>query len=574
MASQAQTAARHLLSGLAALFARAGELLNPERLTGPVLGKELRVSSRRRRNYVLRFLYLGALTISVAIIVPKAGRPGADAGARIVDSILWFQFVAFQFLAVLLLSPAISSEIRSRTLGILMTTPISAFQIVTGKLLGKLLQIIILLAVSLPLLAMVRVFGGVTWGYVPAGLCITLTATIFAGSFTLYYSVRSQSATGVTLLALGVYGAIFHPIAYIISAKGLPGDLSISPAYTMLVNSSMMLNATRGPLSNPWGLHCLLMLLLSLGLLALAARKARGAAQRALSQPAAPGPRRASNVRPRAVRGPALLWKEMRFYLPSSRTKLVLVLLATLVSLGASYASFISNDILREAPMHLFYVFLYLGVGAFVTAVMAATSITVEKESRALPLLLTAPISDAYVVWTKANGVLRRASPPLLFLLAHLVIFTAVGAIHPLTALLLLMLAVYTIAFLLGLGLYFSSRFQTSSAATAMTFVSVAVVWILLPLVLGNLPREDLPFGSHLFQVADPLVQVVVVIRASAEYYNSVAGAISFEGPYGPLSPWQAADVMLLSLVAYSGMGFLLAWRAKARLRKNLFAQT
>ena len=42
--------------------------LNPVRLTGPLFDKELRVSSRRKRNYFLRFVYVGLLTVFVAIV--------------------------------------------------------------------------------------------------------------------------------------------------------------------------------------------------------------------------------------------------------------------------------------------------------------------------------------------------------------------------------------------------------------------------------------------------------------------------------------------------------------------------
>ena len=37
------------------------------RLSGPIFDKEMRVSSRRRRNYVLRFLYIGFFTFLVAV---------------------------------------------------------------------------------------------------------------------------------------------------------------------------------------------------------------------------------------------------------------------------------------------------------------------------------------------------------------------------------------------------------------------------------------------------------------------------------------------------------------------------
>ena len=133
------------------------------RLTGPIFDKEMRVSSRRRRNYVLRFLYIGIFTVLVAAVwaehvaynrssVYQTSRM-ASAGVTLVVTVLWFEFLAAQVIAAVMLSTSISDEIYKRTLGVLMTTPIGSFQIVLGKLTSKLLQIVLLLAISLPLLA-------------------------------------------------------------------------------------------------------------------------------------------------------------------------------------------------------------------------------------------------------------------------------------------------------------------------------------------------------------------------------------------------------------------------------------
>ncbi len=39
-----------------------------QRWTGPIFHKELRVSSRRRRNYALRFMYLIVLLVFIAVV--------------------------------------------------------------------------------------------------------------------------------------------------------------------------------------------------------------------------------------------------------------------------------------------------------------------------------------------------------------------------------------------------------------------------------------------------------------------------------------------------------------------------
>jgi len=180
-------------------------------LTGPIFDKELRVSSRRQRNYVLRAAYVALLAVFVvAVWLEQVANVSssrlfsatrmAEAGKRIVIIIVWFQFYATQFLAVIMLSTSINDEVDRGTLNTLMTTPITSFQIVMGKLLSKLLQIILLLAISLPLLALVRVFGGVPWDYVVSSLCITLSAVIFAGSVSLFS--QSLCAEHTSLLSL------------------------------------------------------------------------------------------------------------------------------------------------------------------------------------------------------------------------------------------------------------------------------------------------------------------------------------------------------------------------------------
>jgi len=180
-------------------------------LTGPIFDKELRVSSRRRRNYFLRFAYVALLTVFVVFTWFVAARRGvstsnvfqisrmSEAGKYIITTIVWFQFITIQLIAIVMLSTAINDEIYHRTLGLLMTTPISSFQIVIGKLFSKLLQLVLLLAISMPLLAIIRVFGGVPWDYIISSLCVTLTAAIFAGSISLVFSTYDRQAHSVII---------------------------------------------------------------------------------------------------------------------------------------------------------------------------------------------------------------------------------------------------------------------------------------------------------------------------------------------------------------------------------------
>ena len=107
--------------------------LNLSRLTGPIFEKELRVSSRRKRNYVLRFVYLAILLITVLLIWKSEVRMSGNvafrvsrlsrAGLTITGIVVLVQFFAAQILAVIMLSNSISDEVYHKTLGALMSTP-------------------------------------------------------------------------------------------------------------------------------------------------------------------------------------------------------------------------------------------------------------------------------------------------------------------------------------------------------------------------------------------------------------------------------------------------------------------
>ena len=176
-------------------------------LAGPIFEKELRVSGRLRRSYILRFAYVAVMGTFVGmewlvvVTIPSlSAGPGvqnysmAYAGLMLTTTIIWFQFIVLQPVAVVMLSTSISDEVYHRTLGVLMTTPINNVQIVIGKFLGRLYQMVLLMALSVPVLVVIRVMGGVTAEYVLAGTCLTLTTTAFVSAATMFFSVSSRNA--------------------------------------------------------------------------------------------------------------------------------------------------------------------------------------------------------------------------------------------------------------------------------------------------------------------------------------------------------------------------------------------
>lgn len=473
-------------------------------LTGPIFYKELRVSSRRRKNYVLRSVYLALLTVFVVVVwlqeVQYVSSSGlymssrlAASGKAVVMTIVWFQFCATQALAVIMLSTAIGDEIYLRTLGVLMTTPITSFQIVIGKLFSKLLQLILLLAISLPLLAIIRVFGGVPWNYVISSLCITLTTVIFFGSVSLFFSIFSRRTYVViimTILFLGVLFGLLFLLAMLIFGFFSWSSLNPPPVrflihlnpYVLLASSTdVMLNpGLVGRLSFLWPAHCGVMLAASSVVLFVSVLIVRKIAlaqvsgfpnilRRLLNPPVVDTVKETapskSGGQIRHVKGPPVAWKELKSKVSSRERLVVAIIIGLELALIASMYLFpVVADIFGYFETHMLYICIFMGLGLLSVTIFPAACITSEKEARTWPLLLVTTLSGWQILFGKFVGVLRRSMFVWLLLLIYIGLFWQVGHVGSLALVQIAVIVAGSVVFLCGTGFYFSSRFRRTSA--------------------------------------------------------------------------------------------------------------
>jgi ABC-type transport system involved in multi-copper enzyme maturation permease subunit len=478
-------------------------------LTGPIFYKELRISSRRKRNYFLRFAYLVSLTVFIAfvwLITVKIGGAQSfvykisrmsETGKYITTTIIWFQFIAIQLIAIVMLSNAISDEIYHRTLGLLMTTPINSLQIVVGKLFSKLLQLVLLLFISMPILAIVRVMGGVPWNYVVSSLCITLTAAIFAGSVSLIFSINNRHSHSVivrtTFVCLLFYigpPVVAHLVqfAYQVRIVSEATFFYVNPFIAMAFASQSMLSPVSFGLALSWPLHCVIMLGLSAILLVFSTllirkvglrqatgqagifltRRERRIAKRNLN-------RKSSNeaagwIKP--VKGPPIIWKEMvNLWIKSSRLWAILTTILAVLILAFIYGYCGYMDFLGREETHIVFILVYFFFGLLRTATSAATSITSEKEAQTWPILLITPLTGRQIVLGKIIGSCLGGWAFWLLLTAHIVVFAMAGCIPPTAILPLELLIVSSMLLVSTIGVFFSSCFKRSSISASINLI-------------------------------------------------------------------------------------------------------
>jgi hypothetical protein len=129
----------------------------------------------------------------------------AQVGQTVFATLLLLQTLLILFLAPAATSGAISLEREKQTLDLLAATPVSTLGIVVGKLTSALAFVVVLVLASIPLTAVVFVFGGVAPEDVVRGYLVLLATAVGFGAIGLFFSSltrRTQSATVVTYLAV------------------------------------------------------------------------------------------------------------------------------------------------------------------------------------------------------------------------------------------------------------------------------------------------------------------------------------------------------------------------------------
>jgi len=554
------------------------ELLNPARLFGPIFDKELRVSSRRRRNYVLRSGFCLALIIFIlSMWFSTIGIRGSGSllyqvsrysqvSRAVIISFHWYQFIAVQLIAMIMLSSSISDEIRTGTLSVLMTTPINSFQIVIGKLLSKLLQLILLLAISLPVLAIIRVFGGIPWDYIVSSIFITMTATILVGALSLFFSTIYRHTFSVIIVIIVGYVLFFGVLSGIfilLAAAGIFNQQAsqsiialFNPFWAMTTLTQEAYTASTGIFNCQ--LHCLIMLAAAAFVLAVSAWKIRKSClTEAFWRHTKLKSNKASKINGnieiinshassgsfKHITGAPIVWKEMYsgFWGTGKTDRAITVLLVVIFCLIAVLYLFSTfNRRIRIFPSYLMSgIYLIVMIRL---AIATAGGIAGEKESRTLPVLLVTPLENGEIIHGKIIATLWRNGPLLVlyFLLFH-VFFYGINNLRFIQVLIYIIIAmvgiVSSVVFIIGSGSYFGVRFKTATTAIAATLGSYLVL-------------------KFLFGGVFNLLRFLVYIRFVRSHIGIMASSLL---------------ISVLPTLAIGMLGIFLERQAVRRLRRNIF---
>ena len=486
---------------------------------GPVFQAEFVGLARRKRFFVTRFLYgLLVLLIVSTTYNSMASRYMANfAGVIPIHALAQFgqqifsSFAVLQGLTLLVMTPSlvagtIADEKQRKTLHYLMASELSSTEIVLGKMVARLLQMAVLGALGLPVLALVGLFGGVDYQLVFLVYLATATTTFLIASFAILCSVYATKPRDAIMqcffyefLWLFIPNFALQTIPYWNPGARAVGEF-LAPVIEWVEATSPMV-LTRVAIRNPtalFGQVCWMMGLqvgVGLVLLLFAAWRLRPV-YRGMDGPGlfARLFRRGKGKRPRLrlfrrppIGDDAMLWKELHVARTSDFRKIMLALAcvsivgsvvylawdevsgATLDALYNGYWSYSAqqhavNGILRGGNA-VGMTILLIGLAS-----TAATSITGEREGDTWINLASSPIEGGELIRSKILGNLWLFRPLFATILACWVFGLLIGSIRPLgIAACLVELAVFA-WFTSALGVAISLRSKTTVGAMALTF--------------------------------------------------------------------------------------------------------
>lgn len=178
----------------------------------PVYQKELKTSVRGMRTAVILLGYNGILALfglfAFYVTFEYDSRFGGIVDyasiLRIYAIITAAEFGLVLFTVPALTAASISGEREKQTLEILLTTRLTPFQIILGKLASSISMIILLALSSLPVLAIVFTIGGVTLRDFMFFMLLIIVTALFAGSIGMFFSTLFKKTTSATVSTYGV----------------------------------------------------------------------------------------------------------------------------------------------------------------------------------------------------------------------------------------------------------------------------------------------------------------------------------------------------------------------------------
>ena len=549
---------------------------------GPIFAREALTVPRRFRHYLLRSGYVAFLlvlmyTIRQATIGFQDTLFSGDIAA--FSSMVFAVFALLQltlgmFFATLFTAANIAQEKDRRTLILLLMTDMRSRELTYGKLLASLLIVGVLIAASVPVFCALHLLGGVTWAQIFWAEAIVAATSLAAGTWgclVAFWRQKTFQTLAISVLGVVLFVAVTEGMVTVLGTGSAVGYwIGQASPYRALLSILDPLSSTVSGVAHVSALKSVVVLLglaLALSLFTVIRLRVWNPSQ-ALRQSAletttsVTGTDAESSAQPatkptvrrhhRSVWDNPVTWKEIvtRGYGRKIVViKLAYVLMAALIGYSVLSSGDGSDSLVLGMISPAAAAFLGIGViSLLLINAQAVTSISTERDSNTLDILLATDISAKEFMTGKILGALWNAREMILVPIIMLIGMLVTGASARLVPENLIYLIVaYSVLCLFSvmLGLHSGLTYENSRAAIGnslgtMFFLFIGIFVFMLLLVEA---RSSFAIQMQSF--------IVFIGLGSIGLYSS----LTHKNPSNALT---IAAVMLPFLTFYAITDFLL----------------
>ncbi|MCM1262832.1 MAG: ABC transporter permease [Butyrivibrio sp.] len=215
----------------------------------PIIKKDFQVAARSMRISWGLFAYEAALALTymLAISVIQGINDNIYGDGNIYKSLIYLfpvlavaQIVIVAMIMPIMTSSSISGEKERQTFDIMMTTCMSPFSIVLGKVFSAVLRILFYVAAGMPIMALPFVVGGLKWSSLIYFLLVVVLIAVLSGSIGIFCSSFCRRSITSVVMSFIIYFVIYF-MTFVPALTGIVLSVSVNAAGEGIRSESLLL---------------------------------------------------------------------------------------------------------------------------------------------------------------------------------------------------------------------------------------------------------------------------------------------------------------------------------------------
>lgn len=212
----------------------------------PILKKDIRVTSRSVKLSLGVFLYeaiLAMIFIMTISLIKSESTNDYYNPQNIYKSMLYIfpvlgvtQVCIVALITPILTASSISGERERQTFDIMLTTCLSPFHIILGKVATAVIRVLLYVVASIPIMGISFIIGGLSWMTLFWYMVFITILALLAGSIGIFCSSICNKTISSVILSFVIYGVLGGGtcIPLVIDALSHGGDITESPLFLLL----------------------------------------------------------------------------------------------------------------------------------------------------------------------------------------------------------------------------------------------------------------------------------------------------------------------------------------------------